>query len=401
MKSNLSQLNSNLSKIVKELMFAEPFYGIYLLSLNKRWEKVGTACVGRNNVNYDLKIDPDFWNNLVQDHKLGLLKHELLHIAFCHLTDFNFLTDKKVANMAMDIEINQYIDPSWLPEGGCTIDKFPNLNLEPKRGTKYYYDKLLKNQDDEDVQCFLQACAQPGACDGDMIELPNGAKIRIVEHDWDEVTKADEGTQKVLRAQSVQVLNEVAAQAKSRGTIPGEIQTLLDLYNASEPPKFDWKGYIRRFTGKSIKIFTKKSRRKYNKRYIENPGLKIKQKKHILVAIDTSGSVNNDELKEFFQEIHHLYKTGNEVTIAQADTAISHIGPYNPKDKYEIYGRGGTNFNPVVDHFEENRRKYSCLIYFTDGEAPAPENGKKDILWVLSSVSHMNENLPGSVIQLN
>ena len=51
-----------LAKTVKDLMFAEPFYGIFLLSLNKRWdESIPTAGVGLNNVNYDLRINPEFW----------------------------------------------------------------------------------------------------------------------------------------------------------------------------------------------------------------------------------------------------------------------------------------------------------------------------------------------------
>ena len=54
-------------------------------------------------------------------------------------------------------------------------------------------------------------------------------------------------------------------------------------------PKFDWKGYIRRFTGVSSKVYTKKIRRKENRRYSDNPGLKIKMKQHMLLAIDTSG----------------------------------------------------------------------------------------------------------------
>jgi predicted metal-dependent peptidase len=40
------------------------------------------------------------------------------------------------------------------------------------------------------------------------------------------------------------------------------------------------------------------------------------------------------------------------------------------------------------------------MFYFTDGEAPAPENAKGNILWIISSVSGMNDQLPGHVIKL-
>lgn len=406
--------NETLAKTVKDLMFKEPFYGLFLLSLNKEWdERIPTAGVGRTNVNYHLKINPTFWNNLTPIHKVGLLKHELMHIAFCHVTDFKHLNGPdnryaEIANWAMDIEINQYIDPEYLPEGGLLPSSFPELNLEEKKGTKYYYDKLMQAHKDnaDSIQAMMkalqEAAANGGIPEGGLkVNLPNGQSVTLVPHDWSEIQDADEGTQKVLKAQAVRAMNEAANQAKSRGTVPSEISQLLDMLNFTEPPAFDWRGYIKRFTGKSTKIYTKKSRRKYNKRYAENPGLKIKQRKHVLVAIDTSGSVNNGELREFMNQINHIHKTGADITVVHADAAISKIEKFSPKATYEIHGRGGTDFNPVIDYFEENRGKYSCLMYFTDGEASPPKNGKNDILWILSAESKMNNNLPGLVIQIN
>ena len=118
-------------------------------------------------------------------------------------------------------------------------------------------------------------------------------------------------------------------------------------------------------------------------------------------AIDTSGSVSSNELKEFFGELYHLQKTGSEVTLIQCDTAISSIEKYDHKKDIKIHGRGGTEFQPVIDYYNENLAKYSCLMYFTDGECPAPENAHGRILWVLSSKSPMNKDLPGEVIKLD
>jgi predicted metal-dependent peptidase len=168
-----------------------------------------------------------------------------------------------------------------------------------------------------------------------------------------------------------------------------------------EPAEFDWKGYLRRFVGNSSIVFTKKLRRKYNKRYSGSPGLKIKFKNHILVGVDTSGSVNNDELKEFFSELTHMHKTGHKITIAQCDTRLNSVKEFNPKKDWEIHGRGGTSFQPVVDHFNENKGVYTALVYLTDGEAYNPDDCPKNTLWVLSSISDMNNELPGQVIKLN
>ena len=68
----------------------------------------------------------------------------------------------------------------------------------------------------------------------------------------------------------------------------------------------------------------------------------------------------------------------------------------------KIHGRGGTDFQPVIDYYNENQRKFSCLMYFTDGEAYAPDNAKGSILWVLSSNGDKGylEGTYGELIQL-
>ena len=119
----------------------------------------------------------------------------------------------------------------------------------------------------------------------------------------------------------------------------------------------------------------------------------------MLVAIDTSGPVCNDELKEFINEIHHLYKAGVDITIVQCDTRIQSIKPYNGKFELEVGGRGGTSFDPVLEYFEENKL-YTSLIYFTDGEAWTEIKPRKQILWVLSERSSWNKDLPGKQIKL-
>jgi len=158
---------------------------------------------------------------------------------------------------------------------------------------------------------------------------------------------------------------------------------------------------LKRFVGNSSIVYTKKLRRKYNKRYAASPGLKLKFKNHILVGVDTSGSVNNDELKEFFNELAHMTKTGHKISVAQCDTSLRSVEEFNPKKDWEIHGRGGTSFQPVIDHYNESNGAYTALIYLTDGEAYSPDNCPKNTLWCLSSISEMNDELPGQVIKLN
>jgi predicted metal-dependent peptidase len=399
--------NESLAKASKELMLKEPFYGIFLIMLNKQWsKKVPTAGVGLNGINYHLYINEEFWNKLSMQHKVGLLKHELLHIGFFHLTNFDSMSNHLLANIAKDLEINQYIDKDYLPEGGMTLDLFPELNLKPKQGSNYYYEQLSK------------AANNPGTCPNlDKINQAQGEgnttvtvtvkdedeDVQLPDHStWSEIEELGEAGQKLVNKQVEHILKEIADQVeKSRGTIPGEFVSILEKINHVEPPKFDWKGYLRRFVGGSTETYTKKTRRKHNKRYDENPGLKIKYQKHVLVAIDTSGSVSNNELREFMGEMYHIKKTGGEVTILQADTAVRNISKLKIGHDLKLHGRGGTDFQPAIDYFNENINNYSCMIYFTDGEAPAPDGVRGRVLWALSSTSKETDHLPGITIKLN
>lgn len=385
----------SLSKISKELMLKEPYYGFFLIMLNKVWRKdLPTAGVSKHNINYQLAINEEFWTGLSDDHKMGLLKHELLHIAFGHLVSFSSFSNKKLANVAMDMEINQYIEASWLPEGGINIDDYADLNLDRKAGCRYYYDQLLRLQDEKDKN------GSTGNQDMDQL-LDNIASGDIPDHStWEEFEDMSEAEKKLIEKQVQKILQDAKEQTiKKRGTVPGEIEGLIVLDEVTKA-KFDWKGYLRRFTGTSTKIFTKKIRRKENRRYEDNPGLKIKMKQHMLLAIDTSGSVSNDELTEFMNEIHHIHKAGVDITIVQCDTSIRSIEPYKGKNDLKVHGRGGTEFDPVLDYYNANLKKYTSLVYFTDGECYTSVKPRNRVLWVLSERSSMNEDLPGQVIKL-
>lgn len=391
----------SLAKVSKELMLKEPFYGLLILSLNKVWDKrVPTAGVSKNGVNFQLTINEDFWNSLSDNHKRGLLKHELLHIGFFHIQCQDEFQNKKVANIAMDIEINQYIDPEDLPEGGCTLESFSEYNLPPKAGCREYYKLLMKAMEQEKQ-------SGSGGKISDMAGMDDGAAygdgtINPDHGTWKDFEDLSEAEKKLLESQTAHILKEIADSVeKSRGTIPGEFQGIIERLRHIEPPKFDWRSYVRRFAGGSSEVFTKKLRRKENRRFDENPGLKIKNKRHLLVAIDTSGSVSDKEVKEFLNEIHHIHKTGSEVTVLQCDTTIRSIEKFKPNQDIVLHGRGGTDFDPVLEYYNENTRKYTCMFYLTDGECSTSVKPRGKMLWVISTRGEINDGLPGPQIKLN
>ena len=385
----------SLSKTAKALMLLEPYYGFFLIMLNKTWRQdLPTAGVSKNGINYQLAINEEFWTSLSEEHQLGLLKHELLHIAFGHLTSFGSFSDKKLANVAMDMEINQYIDTDWLPKGGIMIEDYEDLNLDRKAGCRYYYKKLQELQQEKDKN---------GTCGNEPMDklLDDIANGDVPDHStWEEFDDLSEAEKKLIDKQLQKVLSDAKEQTvKKRGSIPGEIEGVITIEEIVAP-KFDWRGYMRRFTGVSTKVFTKKIRRKENRKFPESPGLKLKMKQHMLLGIDTSGSVSDSELQEFMSEIHHIYKAGVDVTIIQCDTDIRAIESYKGKFELNVLGRGGTEFDPVLEYYNENQKRYTSLVYFTDGECYTRVKPKGHVLWVLSERSNMNEDLPGKVIKL-
>lgn len=385
-----------LSSIVKTIMLEQPFYGLFLLNINKDFnERVPTAGVSLEGINYRLTINPKFWDSLSDDHKQGLVLHEALHIVFNHLILRDDFQDKYLANVAMDCELNQYIEPHLLPEGAIlpsTLEEKLGVTLDKKAGTHYYYNAIAEAQKDCKGQC--------GGGEGG-----EGLPDTLDDHDsWGNSEDLSEAEKKLIEKQNDYLIKEAAEQTmKSRGYIPGEIQEIYKRITKLEEAKFNWKAYLRQFVNGTVRSHMKTSRKKINRRLEKEqvPGKKYLRKINMLVGIDTSGSVSNDELQEFMNEIHHIHKNGADVTIVQCDTKINSIDKFDPKMNINIKGRGGTYFEPVIEYYNKNRNTHTCLVYFTDGEASCDLNPQGKMLWVMSSQSQINQNLPGPKIKLN
>ena len=389
----MNKVYEEITRCSKTLMFKEPFYGLFLIGLNKELDNnIPTACVAPDKINTKLKVNPEFWETLDEKTKLGVLKHELLHICFFHLINWDRFDNKKVYNMAADLEINQYINSDMKGEAwdGLEIDSptFAPLNLEPKKGTEYYYKKLMQEIQDN-PEGDIAKMAEEGGFVMDLEEMMEGMS---------------EAEKKLIAKQIDQQLKEITEsnKDKGRGFVPGEMQDYIDSLFEIVEPVIDWKSYLRRFNSMSTMVYTKKTRRKPNRRFETGPALKIKQKKRTLVAIDTSGSVSNDDLIEFFNEIYHIYKSGTYVDIIECDAKIQRVYEYKgERNEIEVKGRGGTDFEPVMRYLVESKNRYANLIYLTDGECTAPKTQPiKPMLWVHSSGHNINESLPGAKVKI-
>ena len=171
---------------------------------------------------------------------------------------------------------------------------------------------------------------------------------------------------------------------KNQGTIPGEMVGRIEKIRKKPRPVADWKRYFRRYIGNEFSELIRKSKKRESRRFPDAAGNRHQRKSHILVGIDTSGSVSMPEYREFFGQIKTLMQNCT-FHVVECDADIQHEYEFNGKIHETLHGGGGTDFQPVIDMYRANRRKYEGLVYFTDGGASIPDNTPKETLWVISS----------------
>ena len=144
---------------------------------------------------FNLMINPDEFNKFTLNERLGVLKHEMLHILGGH---FNRLEDRdmRLFNYATDCAINQLINKDHLPKGCIFPDNLPTTvkNVPEMLGAEQYYE-LLENDPDEDK--LPQPGDGPGTLD-DHSEWENSEGDPDLQKDITKgmLEKAGEATQK-------------------------------------------------------------------------------------------------------------------------------------------------------------------------------------------------------------
>lgn len=382
---------TTIEQVVKRILIREPFYGIFLLGLRRGFsDKCPTACVYRDGINVALAINEEFWNKLPNDDmREAIILHELGHILYKHMTSQEYFGDAIKFNYAADCEVNSDLpllqqDPYVYPA---------RYNLENHLGTKEYYARIPDPPEDG-------SDSNPGEGDDSGEGSGSSGYDPNASHkSWKDFRDLNEAEKEIVEKQIDYLAKNTAEQVmKSCGKIPGQFQAYIDGLFKVAPSVFNWKAYFRRILGNSILVFIKNTRYKPSFRFPDSAGNVLKSKPKVLVGIDTSGSVSDDELSDFFTEIQHLYKSGVQVDIVEFDTRIHTRFTYKGPREIKIGGRGGTDATEVFELYNTNK-SYSTLVMFTDGYLSIDQLRAHNVVWVITS-DGSRQNYPGKVVYI-
>ncbi len=397
------------------LILDHPFLGALALRLplktvdNPEWCKT-TGTDARH-----LYYNPAYIETLSPQQTQFMVAHEALHCALSHFARRHH-RNKVRWDLACDLAINPLLKEEGLhpPPGYLIIDDYKGLTAEE------IYPLLDENPESEqpDEHLYDNSESEGGSRGGGGGEPDQGKGGQGGQNDRQprqpprpsgqgEEEEAppppltpDE--QETLKVQWQQRMAGAAQQAMQMGRLGGTLARMIDHLLQ---PQLPWRMVLARYlsnTARDDYTYTRPSRREGD---FILPSLRS-QEIDLVVALDTSASIREQEFAEFIAEINAIKgQLRARVHLVACDTELSVDGPwlFEPWEEFklpqQLTGGGGTWFKPVFDWVEARDVDPQALIYFTDAEGDFPESPPNyPVLWLVKG------KLPvpwGERIQLN
>ena len=314
-----------------------------------------------------------------------VIAHEAGHKMYRHLTTWAKLYDEdnRLANAACDYVINLMLhdlDPS------NTVIRMPRHKDGPLRGqplglldvkfrgmnTKQVFDKLKEEQEE----------GGGGGCQG------------FDEHQWGEARELSDEEKEQLERELDHAIRQGVAAHKKAGEGNGHLnRSLTDLL----APKINWREMLREFVKASCTAKDKSSWRKVNRRFLSAdiymPSLVGEKVGHLVIGIDTSGSVGERELADFLSGVKGIAEevTPDKVDLLYWDTQVAAHEEYDVASVSAIVhstkpaGGGGTAPRCVSTYLKEKDIRPECVVMLTDGYVGSDwgEGWQSPLLWVV------------------
>ena len=323
-------------------------------------EDIPSACTNGRDEQYGR----EFIKKLDDKELAFVVLHETLHKAYRHMTTWKRLHDEDhhLANLACDYVINlQLVD----------MDKDELLLAMPKRPDGKplgAIDERFRGMNAKQIFDILKEEQEEGG---------GGGGEGFDEHDWEGASSLSEEDKKQLEKEVDQAIRQgIIAEQKVVGKGGGRMgRDLADLVE----PKVDWREVLREFVKATCNAKDTSSWRRVNRRYLSSdiymPSLIGERVGHLVIGIDTSGSVGNAELAEFLSEVQSIAKDvhPDKVDLIYWDGEVAGHEEYSASqvdsiiDSTKPAGGGGTDPTCVMEYMKEKAIKPEAIIMLTDG----------------------------------
>ena len=375
-------MSYDLQMRVYRLLDSEPFFAALSRTIEKRAStSIPTAGVRVNpdTAQFEMLYNPDFFDSLPEEQVLGVLKHEMYHLIFEHVTSRKPEGINHVKwNVAADLAINSHLQGE-LPDNCCMPGVGPFEDLPLYQTAEWYLANLPQNEEQDGGK---------GEGNGESGEGEPGDGNFDDHSGWDadgdspEQQAANQMAKERLKQNMKKAAQAASTASKGWGSISADMKQ--EIISRMET-KVNWRNVLRYFIKTSQRASRRSSVKRINKRYAYiHPGKKIQRQAKIAIALDQSGSVSDEMLVTFFSELDKLAKLAS-FTVIPFDTRVDKSLVYEwKKGKSHSAERvmcGGTCFDAPTKYVND-RGDFDGVIILTDMEAPKPKACKAQRMWM-------------------
>lgn len=322
--------------------------------------------------------------------RAGVVIHEVHHIlrgmsrieSLCVAGE-----DPDLVNKAFDIPINDGLKGSSvsLPSWACYSDTFGF----PEGKTGEQYLEMFKKDSKARKKAKSSRQVGSGMCGG----CAGNSAMKELEEKFDKEIGRSSADKNRLRREGLKAISD--ASPAGCGSLADSIAEILGKGN--EKPQVPWKSKARHIlrtatgrvtSGRSDFSYRRPSRRSWT-RGIIRPGM-IDRKPVIFLVEDSSGSMGAKQLRHGRVEMISVFKSLgiDEAWFCDIDAGVAmepKIISLRDLAKMPVRGRGGTNFCPGIEIAQKLYPRPELLIYFTDGDGPAPKKKPKnmEVIWCI------------------
>ena len=346
------------------LLLRHPFFGNMAtrLQIKECDDWCPTAATdGRN-----LYFNTEFFSKMNSKEIEFVIAHEILHCVFDHMTRRED-RDPQLHNIACDYIVNNTLVRDNIGEKPKDVQIFQDWKYDGWASEAVYDDIYKKGK---------KAMEQLGKLLDEHIDWEKGESTGGTKQDPNSKQKGKAPA--YSKEEMEQIKNEIkesmmaAAQAAGAGNLPKEVERIIQQFTE---PKMNWRELLQQQIQSVVKndyTFARPSRKGWHSGVIL-PGTNYDETIDICIAIDTSGSIMNQQVEDFLGEVQGImdqYKDYN-IKIWCFDTAVHNEQDFNASgesiDSYKMEGGGGTDFMANWEYMKENDIVPKKFIMFTDG----------------------------------